>query len=78
MTENLAKPPRNRTKSLLCRKSVAEYAMARAATHDKKFSGVSRKFYLSLEAKLKVVINDAVYRHPSFLKRLTDVPQGFI
>jgi len=67
-----------RTKCLLCRKTVAEYAMSRAAEHNKKFSGVSAKFYRSLEAKLKVVINDAVYRHPSCLKRLTDVPQGFI
>jgi hypothetical protein len=64
--------------SLLCRSEVKKYAYSRATEHSRVFKGVSEKFYDQLEAKLKVVINDAVFRHPSCLKRLTDVPQGFI
>lgn len=63
---------------LLNKTKVREYALARAAEHKRPFRHISSKFYADLEAKLKVVINDAVHRHPTCLKRLTDVPQGFI
>jgi hypothetical protein len=72
------KTPPKRTSCLLNRRKVREYVMARCKEHDRQFCGVSKKFHVELEAKLKVIINDAVYRHPSRVKRMTDVPQGFI